>query len=174
MRFRELRAEEIECRIGQIGNGRPTLLLYKTSRTDMDILDETVGPERWQCEYSDHKGTLFCRVGILCDPMGEGVNGEWVWKEDAGAPSNMEAQKGEASDAFKRACTKWGIGRSLYTAPRITVFADKCNIKADSNGKPKCYDHFSVAKILVEEGRIKGIRIVNESNGKVAFSWKEG
>lgn len=102
MEFRSLRADEIECRVGQVarnGNGL-SLLLYKTARADADILDETVGPENWQNEFYDCKGTLFCKVGILVDR--KDVLAEWVWKDDAGSPSNMEAAKGEASDALTK------------------------------------------------------------------------
>ena len=111
MRFRELRADEIECRVGTVskqGKG-VSLLLYKDARCDANILDETVGPENWQCEFYECKGTLFCKVGIAID-RGSDFK-EWVWKDGAGSESIMEAKKGEASDAFKRACFKWGLGR---------------------------------------------------------------
>jgi len=100
--FRPLRADEIECRIGQIaknGSGL-SLLLFKTARVDAEMLDEVVGPENWQCEFYECKGTLFCKVGIAID-RGEDFK-EWVWKDDAGSPSNMEAEKGEASDALTK------------------------------------------------------------------------
>lgn len=174
LKFRPLEADEIECRVGTVGkNGNGlSLLLYKTSRTDMDILDETVGPEGWSCEYYECKGTLFCRIGIRTDPADK-----WVYKDNAGAPSNMEAQKGEASDALKRAGFAWSIGRELYTAPFIWVPATKCNIQPQGN-KFTCYDKFKVAKVAIEEDdrghrRITGIRIVNEKSGQVVFSWKE-
>jgi hypothetical protein len=79
-----------------------------------------------------------------------------VWKSDCGVESNTEAQKGEASDSFKRACFNWGIGRELYTSPFIWVPASKCNI---NNGK--CYDRFAVEKILIENKRITGLSIIN-------------
>ena len=177
MRFRELRAEEIECRVGTVskqGKGL-SLLLYKTSRTDQDVLDETVGPENWQCRFYECKGTLFCSMGIRVTR--EDGTSEWVWKDNAGSPSNMEAQKGEASDCIKRAGSAWGIGRCLYTAPFIWVNADRCNIQQQGS-KYVCYDRFKVAKIRIEEDetgkrRITGIRVVNERTGQVAFSWKE-
>lgn len=102
MKFRPLEAEEIECRIGTVGkNGNGlSLLLYKTARVDADILDEAVGPENWQCDFYECKGTLFCKVGIRDTCNGNGF--DWVWKSDAGSPSNMEAQKGEASDALTK------------------------------------------------------------------------
>lgn len=178
MKFRALTADEIECRTGTVskqGKGL-SLLLYKTSRTDSDILDETVGPENWQCEFYEYKGTLFCKLGILCE-CNDGRH-EWVWKDDAGSPSNMEAAKGEASDAFKRACFKWGIGRELYETPFIWIPSDKCKLVPKGNGYT-CYDQFKVAKIQIDENaetgrkRITGIRIVNEKTGQIVFSWKE-
>jgi hypothetical protein len=174
LKFRDLRADEIECRVGtvsQSGKGI-SLLLYKTARTDCDILDETVGPENWQCRFYECKGTLFCSLGIRI--AREDGSFEWVWKDDAGSPSNMEAQKGEASDCRKRSGFAWNIGRELYTAPFIWVPADKCNVKQGKNGKWTCYDRFRVAKVAIEGGRIRGLRIVNAKTGAIAFSWKEG
>lgn len=173
MEFRNLKAEEIEVRVSRCNNWGVDLLLYKDNRVDMRILDEAVGNENWQNEFYECKGTLFCKLGILVS-RGDGL-AEWVWKDNAGAPSNMEAQKGEASDAFKRAAFTWGIGRCLYTAPSIFVRADRLKKhQQGKNGKWQCYDEFRVAKIAIEDGRITGIRIVNDSdNGSIVFSWKE-
>ena len=112
--MRPLRANEIEVRIGQIYEKGVSMLLYKNARTDMQILDETFGPMGWQCKYKEVKGNLFCSIGILSPEYDE-----WIWKEDCGTESNTEKEKGEASDAFKRAGFRWGIGRELYTAPFI-------------------------------------------------------
>lgn len=174
MEFRDLTANEIEVRVSRITNAGVELLLYKDARVDQNILDKTVGAENWQCKYYECKNTLFCKVGInVCRDAGTGYH-EWVWKSNAGAPSNMEAQKGEASDAFKRACFTWGIGRELYTAPRIFVYGDKCkSLKQGKNGKMQCYDHFSVAKIKIVDGRIVGLAIRNDDTGKVVFTYVE-
>ena len=88
-----------------------------------------------------------------------GTYDTWVWKSDCGSESNIEAQKGEASDAFKRACFNWGIGRELYTAPFVYVSADKCNI---SNGK--CFYKFVVERIKVVNKHIVGLSIINLSS----------
>lgn len=85
-----------------------TCVAYIDSRDVQDLLDKAVGPENWQDKYIEVKGNLFCSIGIKC---GE----EWVWKTDCGSESNVEKQKGEASDAFKRAAVKWGVGRFLYS-----------------------------------------------------------
>ena len=168
--FRPLEADEIEVRVSQARQNGVALLLYKDARCDMRILDETVGCANWQKHFYEHKGTMFCSVGIK---IPETASGEWVWKDDAGEPSNTSAQKGEASDAFKRACFNWGIGRELYTAPFIWVRPEHANIRQDGS-KFKCFDRFSVAKIQIEGKQITGIRIVNDSKGgEVAFSWKK-
>lgn len=179
MEFRDLRAEEIEVRVSRVTNSGVELLLYKDNRVDMRILDETVGPENWQTEFYECKGTLFCKLGILVPCREASANGgvsvnRWVWKSNAGAPSNVEAQKGEASDAFKRACFTWGIGRELYTSPRIFVYADKCaKIQQGKNGKMQCYDQFRVEKVRIEDGQITGLSIWNESSGHRCFVWTD-
>lgn len=129
----------------------------------MMLLDETVGAENWQCDFRSIDGKLFCGIGCR-------FGGEWVWKWDTGTPSNMEAQKGEASDARKRAGFAWGIGRELYTAPFIWVSADKCSIKPGRNGKPQCYDNFRVTEMEVDEGHIVKLTICNMSRkGAVVY-----
>lgn len=171
MNFRDLTADEIECRIQSVhkeGKGL-VLLLYKNARCDMNILDETVGAENWQRDHYECKGNLFCRVSICVETKkGESVFPEWVWKSDCGVESNTEAQKGEASDSFKRACFNWGIGRELYTAPFIWIPADKCTI---SNGK--CYDKFEVEKIIIENKKIVAISIMNVAKKCRAFVWQK-
>lgn len=127
-KFRTLFADEIEVRIGQVID-KPnykgvTLLLYKNARVDMDILDETVGADYWQREPIEVKGNLYCRVGIYNKELNT-----WIWKSDCGTESNAEKEKGESSDAFKRACVNWGIGRELYTAPDIWYKGDLAEIK---------------------------------------------
>ena len=116
LKFRNLRADEIEVRPTDTKGGKATLLLYKDARTDRRILDETVGPENWQCYFYEVNGATFCKVGI----WDEGKN-QWIWKSDSGTESNIEKEKGLASDCFKRACFKWGLGVELYATPRIKI-----------------------------------------------------
>lgn len=128
MKFRELRADEVDVRVGgRSGDDKHYFLLYKDARCDMNILDECVGPENWQRKHSEYKGNLFCAVGIY------DMQKEWVWKEDCGTESQTEKEKGEASDSFKRACVNWGIGRELYTAPNIKIEDSK--LKWSPDGK---------------------------------------
>ena len=160
MKFRDLTENDIEARVQSVKPTGLILLLYKNARVDMNILDETVGAENWQREHYECKGNLFCRVGIKCGD-------EWVYKSDCGTESNTEAQKGEASDSFKRACFNWGIGRELYTSPFIWIPMDKCNIK-DS----KCFDKFSVEKIIIKDKQVKALAIKNDTLKKRVFVWQ--
>ena len=114
--MRNLRKDEIEVRVASTQNNVAQLLLYKTARTDAAILDETFGQFNWQCSYSEIKGNLFCTISVR-DPN----TNEWISKSDCGAESNIEKEKGEASDAFKRAGFKWGVGVELYSTPRIKI-----------------------------------------------------
>lgn len=179
MKFRDLTAEDIDVRVQSAKQNGAILLLYKNARVDMAILDETVMPHNWQREHYECKGNLFCRVGIrTCLKENEAV-AEWVWKSDCGTESNTDAQKGEASDSFKRACFNWGIGRELYTSPFIWVKADECTIydtgRKDKYNKPiyACNDKFTVEKIKIENKQITGLAIINETTKKRCFVWQK-
>jgi hypothetical protein len=171
-KFRDLRADEIECRVQSAKATGVVLLLYKDARVDMNILDETVGASNWQREHYECKGNLFCRVGIDIGTH-EGKAERWVFKSDCGTESNTEAQKGEASDSFKRACFNWGIGRELYTAPFTWIPADKCNITEGKNGSKQCYDKFVVEKIIIENKQITALAIWNATKNVRAFVWQK-
>lgn len=164
-KFRDLRADEIECRVQQVKENGLVLLLYKDARVDMNILDETVGAANWQNKFYEHKGILFCSLGINTNYDKPELPDRWVWKDDAGVESNTEAEKGNASDARKRAGFAWGIGRELYTAPFIWIPSGKYDIK---NGK--CYDKFEVEKIVIENKCIQAVAIQNATKGIRVFA----
>ena len=164
--FRDLRPNEVEARVAQCSAKGASLLLYKTARTDYALLDETVGPESWQCSYSDIKGNLFCDLSIRFDDG-------WVTKSNCGTESNMEAQKGEASDAMKRAGFAWGIGRELYTAPFIWVPADRLQKLSQNQrtNKWQCLDRFEVTEMIVANGEIVGLAISHEGKRDVVYRY---
>lgn len=175
MNFRDLTPDDIEVRIQSVKQNQDPkksgviLLLYKNARVDMNILDETVGAENWQREHYECKGNLFCRVGIDINALQKVATPLWVWKSDCGTESNTEAQKGEASDSFKRACFNWGIGRELYTSPFIWVNSENCKI----DDKGKCWDKFAVEKIIIEDKKITALSIVNITQRKRCYVWQE-
>lgn len=166
--FRTLRADEIEVRVQQTkknsaGRVFSQLLLYKDARVDMALLDEEFGMFGWQREHSFKDGRNYCKVSIY-----DKEHDVWVTKEDVGTPSNTEADKGHASDAFKRACVNLGIGRELYTSPRIVVelgekewYNSKDN-KGNETVKQSTLLSFSVNAIAYDERRnIVAVKIVD-------------
>lgn len=102
--FRTLRADEIDARVGTAKDGGKgvSILLYKDARCDQNILDETVGPYNWQRSHS--RDNANCVVSIW-----DKEKQQWISKEDTGTESKTEAEKGLASDSFKRACFNWGM-----------------------------------------------------------------
>ena len=99
---------------------------------------------------------------------------EWISKQDCGVESTFgDKEKGEASDAFKRAGFKWGIGVELYTSPFIWIPSDKCKI-ISKNGKYATYDKFIVEKIKIENKEIIGLAIINLSTKERVFVIKKG
>lgn len=101
---------------------------YIDARDVMDLLDEVVGKGNWQDDFKLIDGKFLAGIGIKCD-------GEWIWKWDTGTESNMEAEKGQMSDAFKRAGVKWGIGRFLYSLPIKFVDTNEKQIKENGRNK---------------------------------------
>ena len=163
--FRLLKANEIECRVGQCGKtnngGWCSLLLYKDARCDQRLLDEKFGIFGWKRKHEVVNNQLCCTVAIR-DPETK----EWIEKQDVGVESNTEAVKGSFSDAFKRACFNWGLGRELYTAPKIFINLNSAEI-IDKNGRPavaaKCV--FTVTEIGYDNERnINALTIVDKNN----------
>lgn len=103
--------DRVSWRIGSTTQDkkRGMALAYFDARDAMTRLDEICGPGGWQCTYPHANGKTVCSIGIK-------VGDEWVWKADGAGDTDVEAEKGALSDAFKRAAVRWGIGRYLYDA----------------------------------------------------------
>lgn len=101
---------EVDWRMGSMTKDkkRTMALCYIDARTVMDRLDTVCGPQGWQNRYVMEGTKTVCEIGIKCGD-------EWVWKADGAGDSDIEAEKGALSDAFKRSAVRWGIGRYLYT-----------------------------------------------------------
>ena len=179
--MRALKADEIEVRVGQVYEKGVTMLLYKTARTDMQILDEMYGAMNWQKDYKEIKGNLYCGIGVW-----DADKEQWVWKWDCGTESNTEKEKGEASDAMKRACVNvgGGIGRELYTAPFIwlpvaTVPIPNTNPTRYRLNNPKELNGIYVSHISTAEvdGKLKitELELSQKAQGKewVVYHWAE-
>ena len=160
LKFRTLRADEIECRVGQVFKDKGfSLLLYKNARVDMALLDEQVGVGKWQREHKILGDDIYCRVGIWNDELKQ-----FVWYEDAGSSGGIEKEKSKASDSFKRACVNVGIGRELYSAPFIYIPITEDNKKEGVD--------YSVKEIAYNNKReINKLTIVNDKTGEIVYSY---
>lgn len=103
---------QISWRVGSTtaDKSRGMALAFIDARDVMLRLDQCVG-FAWQNRYTlSEGGVLICEIGIQ-------INGEWIWRANGAGASDIEGEKGKASDAFKRAAVLWGIGRYLYSLP---------------------------------------------------------
>lgn len=161
-----LNADDIEVKVKKVTAKGAIALLYKTARTDMDMLDKVFGADKWQCRYDEIKGNLYCTILVKSE------SGEWVGKQDCGIESRSDGdgneKKGEASDAFKRAGFRWGIGRELYTAPFTFLAVETV---PDGNGYKlkNPFARFDVANIGYNDRRITSLTI-KDDKGKVVFT----
>lgn len=172
--FPLLEPDDIEVKVKTVGQKGATVLLYKTSRTDMRILDETFGYNNWQDSYEVIDGTLFCTISIWDEEKRQ-----WINKCSNGIPSRADDDgnevKGEASDAMKRAGFVVGIGRELYSAPFTFI---NLETKQDDRGKWKLVDPF--VKFVVseigydEKRRINKLEIKNQKTGAVVYTFGMG
>lgn len=163
--FRYLYPFEVECRPSEVKDNKVTLLLYQDARCAMNILDQTVTPFGWQKEYYEENGLLFCKLGIK-DP----TTHEWCWKSDVGTPGKIEADKAHATDAFKRSAVNWGIGRELYSAPRIVV-----NLTNKDMYNGHLAQTFHVGTMEVKEGAITALTILDKwDNVRFTYSTEDG
>jgi hypothetical protein len=166
-----LKASDIEARVQQVfTNARGAsamLLLYKSARTDMRILDDVYGPMNWKRAHEVINGSMFCTISIWDEEKKE-----WISKQDVGVPSNRDSKKGEASDAFKRAGFNWGIGRELYDAPTIFVSLDPSELNGE---KLKSSVGFVVTEVAYDRATHSFRRLViSDRNGRVRWEMGAG
>lgn len=157
LKFRTLNADEIECRVGTTTDKGVSLLMYKDARVDMRLLDEVVGCMNWKREHEIINGNLYCTVSIYND-----ATKEWVSKQDVGVESNTEKEKGQASDAFKRACFNWGIGRELYTCPFVWVNLEQNEWRMNGAGRKQPNIRFYVKEIEYTDNKVSTLVIVDD------------
>jgi hypothetical protein len=164
-----LTIEEIDFRVQSINKGGyATIFAYKDARADMNRLDAIFGIFNWQKKYDLINGNIFCSVGVYSDLLKE-----WIWKQDVGVESNTEKTKGQASDAFKRACFNLGIGRELYEYPIIKIKLneneyDKLTNKPTFNFKLKEWIWISE----FENGKLKFLK-ARDNNGVQRFVYEK-
>lgn len=159
--IRKLKPDEISVKVKQITEKGCLLILYKTARVDAQILDETFGAVGWVNDFKEIKGNLFCGIGIKQE------DGSFLWRWDCGVESATEAEKGEASDAFKRAGFKWGIGKELYSSPFIWANVETAKDAKGGYALKDMFMKFKVASIAYQGDKISSLTIVNNKGETV-------
>lgn len=93
------------------------VLAYIDARDVQKRLDDVFGVMGWSATYPRDG---YCEITVV-DP-----DGRIVTKGNFGSESNVEAEKGKASDAFKRAAVLFGVGRYLYSldSPWVDILDD--------------------------------------------------
>lgn len=160
--IRTLKAEEIDIRVGMLRDNGCSLLLYKDARVDMKLLDEYFGPMNWKREHTLVNGNLFCSISIW-----DTDKKEWISKQDVGTESNTEKEKGQASDAFKRAAVNWGIGRELYTAPFIWITLSD----TDFTQAKKLKTTFHIKEIRYNSEREIDHLVITDDKGEIRYQY---
>ncbi len=176
IKFRLLEPRDIDCRAAQVSKRRDgtviaSILLYKDARVDQSILDETFGIFGWKRSHQLIGDRLYCTVEVK-DPQ----SGEWISKQDVGTESNTEKEKGQASDSFKRACFNFGIGRELYTAPKIYINLNDSEHYVNNGGKEALspYAGFSVKTITYDANRVINGLVIVDSKGNERYRFGTG
>lgn len=164
-----LTAQDVDLRVQQITDkGYAILLVYKDARVDMRILDKVFGATNWKRSHKLVGENLYCTISVYDEDKKE-----WVAKEDVGTESNTEAEKGQASDSFKRAGFNWGIGRELYDAPFICIKLDENEIYSNKGGRKATNTKFYVKEMVYDKdkGEYTVFNVV-DSKGRQRFSLK--
>lgn len=167
--MRKLTANEVEARVSMVTDKGCQLLLYKTARVDRAILDEEFGAMNWQTDFKVVNDNLYCGIGVYDEKKSQ-----WIWKWDCGTESNTEKEKGEASDSFKRAGFKWGIGVELYNTPFIWVKVPVVSDKAGKYYLKDKFQKFEVSKIESDNGAVTLLEIVDAKTKEVLYSFGFG
>ena len=172
LKIRTLFPDEIEVKVQSVKQNGLVAVLYKDSRVDMNILDETFGTMGWKNTHEVIDGKTFCTISLW-----DKEKNEWVTKSNVGSLDSNNGSggsakvKGEISDSFKRAATVVGIGRELYTSPFIWIGSDKVEITGN-NGKFYCRTEMRVNLIEYDENRrVSKLEIVNSKTGAPVYRW---
>lgn len=113
---------DYKYRVQRINDYGASLVAYIDARQAAKRLTDVFGLN-WTREYENRDNSLFCRITVKTP------EGDWVSREDVGTESQAEAEKGESSDAFKRAAVSFGVGAFLYTLGEMQIPVTKKNNK---------------------------------------------
>lgn len=160
--MRPFEARQISWRVGATDREKTKgiALAYIDARDVMQRLDEVMGLN-WQCRYSHADKKTICDIGLK-------LNNEWVWRSGGAGDTDVEAEKGAISDAFKRAAVLWGIGRYLYSLPNKWVAIKehgKSYALAESQSLPAWATPEGYDKIMAKRDRPAGAGPITATSG---------
>lgn len=161
---RKLNANEIEVKPCQVDKDHKwvQILLYKTSRVDMQILTEMYGL-KWKSSYQMVGDSLFCTISVWDDELKE-----WISRTDCGEKdAGISEEKSYATSAFKRAATQFGIGAELYNTPRIRI-----NTPDKYYFNNKLCMTFTVKDIEFEENNCVKL-VITDKFGNIVYNWTD-
>ena len=111
--------EEIEWRVQSSKDGKMTVVPYITNRCVMERFDAAFGCHNWCSEFREIQNGFICRLTVTTfDANGEPKT---IYREDGASKTGIEPEKGGISDAMKRAAVQFGLGRGLYSYPRVQI-----------------------------------------------------
>lgn len=186
---RYLEENEIHVKVAAVNASQVELVLYTDRTTLENILDDTYGPMNWSTKHTSRstptgQTEMFCEVSIWDEEKKC-----WIGRDDAGLGADAKIQ---STDAFKRACVYWGVGRELYTLPESIICPaftpavnpdgspkmlnnvqdteTHINIAKDESGSYYTSDKFRITQYkLNDKGRICALCIKNDTTGKIVF-----
>lgn len=94
---------------------RAMAMAYADSRVYQERLDQVVGPEAWSVRFEVTPQGVVCTLeicGVTKADVGD-------YPVDIGDRPNENRATTAAAQAFKRACAQFGLGRYLYSLPRM-------------------------------------------------------
>jgi len=91
---------------------------YVEDRRYMERLDEVVGPENWHTDLVIGEREGYVHVMCTLTVLGTSKSSTGEAALLMGSKSNPNALTTAEAQAFKRACTRFGIGRYLYDLPK--------------------------------------------------------
>lgn len=125
--------DEVEWRVdGKVdGGGGVRVVPYLDAPTVVEHLEAWAGELAWRDFYEPVKqGVLWCHIEVR-----DRESGKWIRRTDLGTASNMEADKGVVSDAFKRcAMRKWRVGANVFKLPNLRLPPGSFDKYLDRNG----------------------------------------
>jgi len=108
--------DEIEWKIQSYTKDKSKTIIvpYITSRCVMERFDMAFGVMGWQSKFREITKGFICTMSVK-------VGDIWISKEDGASITGIEPVKGGISDSLKRAAHQFGLGRCLYSYPKVMI-----------------------------------------------------